>query len=228
MAFTGQWQSPPPATISPTNTITLSESERNSNNPFPIFPRLNCHLLLLSSPFVSLPPFHVVQLYQGNSLERVGKLRVSKRFASSYLSLSLCLSLLSLTSPVTIKINKIFDTKKKRKKDTYEFSTIIFVVSTTPKKYISSYDDIITFYFCSSIEERLAKQLLDRTIRIERYAVKMRGLLVIMGRELMQGRRVRESCEDTRGRLPSRHFRAGGSSGFLSCKIRELRPNSWV
>ena len=118
MAFTGQWQSPPPATISPTNTITLSESERNSNNPFPIFPRLNCHLLLLlSSPFVSLPPFHVVQLYQGNSLERVGKLRVSKRFASSYLSLSLCLSLLSLASPVIIKINKIFDSSIRKRKE---------------------------------------------------------------------------------------------------------------
>lgn len=85
----GQWQSPPypPATISPTNTITLSESERN--NPFPIFPRLNCPLLPSSfPPFVSPPPFDVVQLYQGNSLERVGKLGVSKRFASSYLSLS--------------------------------------------------------------------------------------------------------------------------------------------
>lgn len=124
----GQWQSPPypPATISPTNTITLSESERN--NPFPIFPRLNCPLLPSSfPPFVSPPPFDVVQLYQGNSLE-LGNFETFRVF------LSISLSLFSL--PVTIK-SKVFDPsirKIKKRKDTslrgtrVLLSTAIFVV----------------------------------------------------------------------------------------------------
>lgn len=125
----GQWQSPPypPATISPTNTITLSESERN--NPFPIFPRLNCPLLPSSfPPFVSPPPFDVVQLYQGNSLERVGKLGVSKRFASSYLSLSP-----SFLSPSRLRAKYSIRKIKKRKDTSLRgtrvlLSTAIFVV----------------------------------------------------------------------------------------------------
>lgn len=127
----GQWQSPPypPATISPTNTITLSESERN--NPFPIFPRLNCPLLPSSfPPFVSPPPFDVVQLYQGNSLE-LGNFEFRN---VSRLLIYLSLSLFSL--PVTIK-SKVFDPsirKIKKRKDTslrgtrVLLSTAIFVV----------------------------------------------------------------------------------------------------
>lgn len=64
-------------------------------------------------PFVSPPPFDVVQLYQGNSLERVGKLRNVSRLLI-YLSLSL------FSPPVTIK-SKVFDPsirKIKKRKDT--------------------------------------------------------------------------------------------------------------
>lgn len=192
----GQWQSPPypPATISPTNTITLSESERN--NPFPIFPRLNCPLLPSSfPPFVSPPPFDVVQLYQGNSLERVGKLRNVSRLLI-YLSLSL------FSLPVTIK-SKVFDTKNKKKKG-----------------YIPSWNTSIAFYgyFCCSILSPSNCCTLDRTTRIERYAVKMRleGLFVIMGRE-SNARAFALSS------LPSRRL-VGISIVGGTCRIRELRP----
>lgn len=103
-----------------------------------------------------------------------------------YLSLSL------FSPPVTIK-SKVFDTKNKKKKG-----------------YIPSWDASIAFsgYFCCSILSPSNCCTLDRTTRIERDAVKMRlgGLFVIMGRE--------SNARATR--LPSRHFRAGGSSGFLS------------
>lgn len=122
----GQWQSPPypPATISPTNTITLSESERN--NPFPIFPRLNCPLLPSSfPPFVSPPPFDVVQLYQGNSLE-LGNFETFRVF----LSISLSPSFLS---PSRLRAKYSIRKIKKRKDTSLRgtrvlLSTAIFVV----------------------------------------------------------------------------------------------------
>lgn len=168
-------------------------------------------------PFVSLPPpsssIPCRSALSGKQFKRVGKLRVSKGFASSYLSLylSLALSLSFVASFVTIK-SKVSDYEKKgkRKKKGTFIRGIRLLLSTA-----------IRLFFEGSCS--IAKQSLH-----DEWYIKMRGTARNYG---ARGKGRWESCEDTRGLVTSepaarRDFYRWGEG--RAGKIRELRPSERI